>query len=57
LASPCSTAASTVAGIVLRTREGGSASLVTTRAMIACMLAPVKGGAPVSISYVTAASA
>ena len=57
LASAVSTAASTCGGIVLRISVGRSGSALITFATIACTVAPVNGGSPVSISYVTAPSA
>jgi hypothetical protein len=50
LASAVSTASSTAAGTVSRTREGAIGFSVIILATIACAVLPVKGGSPVSIS-------
>ena len=57
LASAFSTAPSTFGGIVLRVSVSACGSALNTFATIACTVAPVKGGSPVSISYATAPSA
>ena len=51
------TAASTCAGTVSRVVRIGVGLSVSTLATMACTVLPVKGGSPVSISYVTAPSA
>ena len=46
-------ASSTASGIVVRTIDGGDTMSSEWRAMTACAVGPVNGGAPTSISYVT----
>ena len=55
-ASPHSTAIATLGGTVGRSARTDCGSVVISFAMIACAVAPVCGGSPVSISYVTAPS-
>jgi len=52
-----STAASTLGVTVSRTALGAIGFSVSTFATIDCTVAPLNGGSPVSISYVTAPSA
>lgn len=57
LASAHSTACSTPGGMVSRSAVSATGFSVRTFATMLCTDAPVKGGSPHSISYVTAPSA